>query len=100
MHDKQQRGTRGQIRVNGICEDHRHTHCRGSDKKRDVRIIGFDDFSGTDQQFAVMYRLDEMLQSLLDLPAEVMAVKVIDSAVHKTIAIRGADDGIDFKVEN
>src|ERR1700753_2915747 len=42
-------GTRREIRVDGIAENHRDAHRRGGDQIRDLKIIGFDDLRRPDQ---------------------------------------------------
>ena len=47
-----------------------------------------------------MLGADRVLQSLLDVPAEVMRVDGVDAAVHETEAVGRADDRFTINVED
>ena len=59
-----------------------------------------DDFSCTDEQFAVVTGSDQPLEAVLNFPSEVVGVQVINSTIHETETVGGTDHGIDGQVED
>lgn len=100
MLDQQEHRASGQINVHSVAKNHGHAHRRRSDHKWDARIVSRDNFRLTDQQFTVMDRLNNLLQSLLDDPAEVLRIRVVNPAIHETKTVGGTHDSIAMHIEN
>lgn len=99
MLNQQQGGTRVQIGIDGVAQDHGHAHRGRGDEKRNGSV-GFHDFGGADQQLAVMVRANQFLQLLLNVPPEAAAVKKVNAAIHEAKTVGRADDGIAGNIEN
>jgi hypothetical protein len=98
--DKQQDSPRGQVGIHRILQFHGNSHRGGGNQVRNPPIARFHDFRRPNQEFAVVFFANQVLEPFLDLPPKMLRVQHVDAAVHEPEAIGGADDGIAIHVQD
>jgi hypothetical protein len=93
-------GPRGQVGIHRFTEVHRYTHGRRGNQEWDLVVTGLDDVRVTDDKLAVMMVKYLAPEPRLKISAEVIKVESINAAVHETVAVGGAYNGIAFQIED
>jgi hypothetical protein len=98
--DEEDDGAGGHIGVDGLAKDHRDPHGGSRDYEREGWVVRVNDFGGSDDQFAVVTGANQLLQTLLHLPAKPLRIYGINPTVHEPEAVGGADQRITVRVKN